>query len=104
MILFSTIAMWVGYVLPDTIFLKSIWSRGKDIRERYREDLQGMIDHLYSIPSIAMWVVFNEGWGQFQSRAISKWTKIYDPTRLVDAASGWFDFGGGDFLSRLNMC
>ncbi len=24
----------------------------------------------------------------------------YDPTRLVDAASGWFDQGGGDFQSK----
>ena len=29
-----------------------------------------------------------------------KWVKVYDPTRLVDHASGWFDQGGGDFQSK----
>lgn len=96
----STLAMWAGLPRCDTLFLKTFGRNEKHVREQYRLDLKGMIDHLYSIPSIALWVVFNEGWGQFQSREISRWTKEYDPTRLVDATSGWFDHGGGDFLSR----
>jgi len=43
-----------------------------------------------------MWVSFNEGWGQFDTERITKWTEEYDPTRLVDQASGWADRGGGD--------
>jgi hypothetical protein len=31
---------------------------------------------------------------------MAQWVKAYDPTRLVDHASGWFDQGGGDFQSR----
>jgi beta-galactosidase/beta-glucuronidase len=96
----STLAMWAGLPRSDTLFLKTFGRHEKAVREQYNRDLQGMIDHLYNIPSIAVWVVFNEGWGQFQSRRVSKWTKEYDPTRLVDATSGWFDHGGGDFLSR----
>jgi hypothetical protein len=43
-----------------------------------------------------MWVVFNEGWGQFDTERITKWTKDYDPSRLVNCASGWADRGVGD--------
>ena len=53
-----------------------------------------MIDGLHNHPSIVLWVVFNEGWGQFDTRRVADWTKAYDPTRLVDAASGWADRAG----------
>lgn len=69
-------------------------------QQAFRDELKAMIDHLYNVPSIAVWVPFNEGWGQFKALEIGKWTKEYDPTRLVDHASGWFDQGGGDFQSR----
>ncbi|QOR75757.1 MAG: beta-galactosidase [Thermoflavifilum sp.] len=63
----------------------------------FREELKTMIDQHFNHPSIIMWVPFNEGWGQFQTLAIDNWVKKYDPTRLVDGASGWFDFvGAGD--------
>lgn len=57
-------------------------------RAEYREELQGMIDHLYNIPCIAVWVPFNESWGQFNAYEIAAWLKAYDPTRLVDHTSG----------------
>ena len=59
-----------------------------------------MNDHLYNAACIAVWVPFNESWGQFQSADVAKWVKEYDPTRLVDHASGWFDQGCGDFQSK----
>lgn len=62
----------------------------------YRQELRAMIDALHNAPSIAMWVVFNEGWGQFDTVATTKWTKQYDSTRLVNCASGWNDFPVGD--------
>ena len=55
-----------------------------------------MIDGLRNHPCIVMWVVFNEGWGQFDTARIAEWTKKYDPTRLVNCASGWTDRGVGD--------
>ena len=42
------------------------------------------------------WVVFNEGWGQFDTQRVTEWTKLYDPSRLVDDASGWQDRKVGD--------
>lgn len=71
-----------------------------DNREEYRQELKELIDSLYHFPCIAVWVPFNESWGQFHAILTAYWVKGYDPTRLVDHASGWFDQGGGDFQSR----
>jgi hypothetical protein len=68
-------------------------------RQDFRRELQEMVDHLHNFACIGMWVPFNEGWGQFEANAIAAWLKSYDPTRLVDHASGWFDQGGPDFKS-----
>ena len=43
-----------------------------------------------------MWVPFNEGWGQYDTARVTNWIKQYDPTRLVDDASGWTDRDVGD--------
>ncbi|MBI4732300.1 MAG: beta-galactosidase [Chloroflexi bacterium] len=68
-------------------------------RQEFLRELQEMVDALYNFTCIGMWVPFNEGWGQFQAKEIAKRVKSYDPTRLVDHASGWFDRRGGDFKS-----
>ncbi len=68
-------------------------------REQFKEELFEMIDSLYNFTSIACWVPFNEGWGQFDAREIGESVKKYDPTRVVDHASGWHDQGGPDFKS-----
>ncbi|MBO4894075.1 MAG: glycoside hydrolase family 2 [Clostridia bacterium] len=68
-------------------------------REQFKEELFEMIDSLYNFTSIACWVPFNEGWGQFDAREIGESVKKYDPTRVIDHASGWHDQGGPDFKS-----
>ncbi|MCH5342139.1 MAG: glycoside hydrolase family 2 [Acetatifactor sp.] len=71
-------------------------------RAAWEQECLDTIDHLYSIPSIAVWVPFNEGWGQFDAARIADLVKEKDPTRPVDHASGWFDQKGGDFRSIHN--
>ncbi len=56
------------------------------------------MDCLYSYPSIAVWVPFNERWGQFKTEEIVKWTVKYDPSRLVNPASGGNHYAVGDIL------
>ena len=68
--------------------------RSPESARQYDAELKAMIDGLQGHPSIIMWVVFNEGWGQFDTKRVADWTKQYDPTRLVDAASGWTDRAG----------
>ena len=62
----------------------------------YRRELKAMIDAFHNHPSIVVWVPFNEGWGQFKTTEILNWTKEYDPTRVIDGASGWNDRGSGE--------
>ena len=64
----------------------------------FREELKGMMDLLKKVPSIVMWVPYNEGWGQHDANLTHTtldFVKRYDPSRLVNGPSGWQDFEGG---------
>ncbi len=67
-------------------------------KTQFRWELKAMIDKLSPHPSVIMWVPFNEGWGQHNSVQIAENIKKWDPTRLVNNASGWTDEGAGDVL------
>ncbi len=71
-------------------------------RKRFEQQLIGMIDHLANEPCIGMWVIFNEGWGQFDSVRLTEAVRRKDPSRPIDHASGWFDQGAGDVCSVHN--
>jgi hypothetical protein len=70
--------------------------RSPESAKQFELELRRMIDGRHNHPSIIGWVVFNEGWGQFDTQRITDWTKQYDPTRLADGASGWNDRKVGD--------
>lgn len=72
--------------------------RSQESAQQFKKEYKRMIDSFYNHPSIVMWVPFNEGWGQFQTKEITQWTKRYDPTRLVNNASGWTDRNVGDVI------
>jgi Glycosyl hydrolases family 2, sugar binding domain/Glycosyl hydrolases family 2/Glycosyl hydrolases family 2, TIM barrel domain len=65
-------------------------------KQDFSEELRHVVDALRDHPSIVMWIPFNEGWGQHDTEKIVAWLKNYDPSRLVDDASGWTDKGVGD--------
>jgi hypothetical protein len=69
--------------------------RDAESKANYRRELKAMIDALHNFPSIVMWVPFNEGWGQHDTADVVQWIEAYDPTRLVNEASGWSDRGSG---------
>lgn len=62
--------------------------RTAESEAQFRKEWKEIVDQLYNHPSVAMWVPFNEAWGQFRTEEIARWTKDYDPTRIVNAASG----------------
>lgn len=68
----------------------------------YKKEWKEIIDYLYSYPCIGTWIPFNEAWGQFKTPEIVEWTKQYDPTRLVDPASGGNHYTCGDILDLHN--
>jgi len=64
-------------------------------KANFRTELKAMIDALRHFPCVVMWIPFNEGWGQHDTTQIVQWIEDYDPTRLVNEASGWDDKGSG---------
>jgi beta-galactosidase/beta-glucuronidase len=65
------------------------------VQNQYYKELTELVEHLKFFACIVMWVPFNEGWGQFNTkRAVDLVTKL-DSTRLINNASGWVDFKVG---------
>jgi hypothetical protein len=71
-------------------------AKSPEAAKQFETELKAMIDNLRNHPSIGVWVIFNEGWGQYDTARIAKWVKEYDPTRIEDAVTGWEDRGVGD--------
>ena len=67
---------------------------------QYMDELKSMIDTLHNNPSVVVWTTFNERWGQHRSMKIGKWTQQYDPTRLLNIASGGNFFEVGDIADH----
>jgi hypothetical protein len=70
--------------------------RPPDSARHFEAELKALIDGRRNHPSIVMWVPFNEGWGQYDTARIVEWIKRYDPSMLVNNASGWTDMKVGD--------
>lgn len=76
--------------------------RSAESETNFRQEWKELMDYLYSYPSVGVWVPFNEAWGQFKTAEITEWTKAYDPTRLVNPASGGNHYTVGDMLDLHN--
>ena len=92
---------WYGRKMKDNRY-RTFARQDEGGRKQYYKDLQGMIEQLYNYPSIAVWVPFNEGWGQFDAAKATELIRSLDSTRLVNEACGWFDQQGGDMYSIHN--
>lgn len=67
-------------------------------RLNFEIELRRMIEGLYNHPSIIQWILFNEGWGQYDTERLVADIKQWDPQRLVDNAAGWTDRQVGDII------
>lgn len=76
--------------------------RSQESELNYRREWKEIMDLLISNPCIVTWVPFNEAWGQFKTVEIAQWTKSYDPTRLVNPASGGNFYPVDDILDIHN--
>lgn len=76
--------------------------RSAESEKMYRDEWREIMDCLYNYPCISTWVPFNEAWGQFKTPEIAAWTKAYDPSRLVNPASGGNFYTCGDILDLHN--
>ncbi|MCD8267601.1 MAG: beta-galactosidase [Parabacteroides sp.] len=68
----------------------------------YYQEWKDIMDFCISFPSVVVWVPFNEAWGQFDTEKVVEWTKNYDPSRLVNPASGGNHRACGDILDLHN--
>ena len=66
--------------------------------ENFHREWKEIMDLCMSNPSVVTWVPFNEAWGQFKTAEVTDRTKTYDPSRLVNPASGGNHYDVGDML------
>ena len=76
--------------------------RGQESIEQYWKDWTAIMEQLHNHPAIIVWVPFNEAWGQFSTMEVATRTKLMDPTRLVNPASGGNLYPCGDILDFHN--
>ncbi len=87
----SGTTVWKDPLKADTV--KRYWLQ--------RQEMKEMMDVLQPFTSIVMWNPYNEGWSQpceFLTHSMLDFTKRYDPSRLVNAPSGCWDWEGGHLL------
>jgi len=73
---------------PGIVGLGTEKERTAESESIFKTEWKAIMDSKYNFPSIVVWVPFNEAWGQFKTEEIVKWTMSYDPSRLVNSASG----------------
>lgn len=97
----ATLLSWLRIPMRD-VYPRLLSREAKAGRLEFIREMKETIRLLGNHPSIATWVIFNEGWGQFQTEDMTRIVRRLDSNRLIDQASGWFDQGGGDFSSLHN--
>lgn len=88
----------------DNSWEPRIYNGGTDVHrsafseQTYYKELKEMMDFCISFPSVIVWVPFNEAWAQFDTEKVAAWGKNYDPSRLVNPASGGNHRACGDIM------
>lgn len=105
------------HVSHKPTLLKASWTRVRDdsptsqarlsaddpaMQEEWLITCRETIRRLGNHPCIITWSLFNEGWGQFDARGATRMVRSMDPTRPIDATSGWYDQACGDYWSVHN--
>ena len=74
--------------------------RDPEMRRNFVQAMEETVKLLKNHPSICLWTIFNEGWGQFCADEMYDLLKGMDQTRWIDATSGWFHQKKSDVDSR----
>ncbi len=93
---------WDNYSDTDIAHQEKLGAGDESYRNHWRESCRATVEYLGNHPSVVSWVLFNEGWGQFDAASAAQMVHELDPTRPIDAVSGWYDQHSGDFLSVHN--
>ena len=76
--------------------------RSQKSEQNFIQEWKEIMDLTYSNPSVVVMVPFNEAWGQFKTPEIVELTKNYNPSRLVNPASGGNHYDVGDMIDIHN--
>ena len=79
--------------------VKNVWAKDsilggtecdipQEWKDNYYNEWTNIMTSLRGFQCIVCWVPFNEAWGQFDTPEVVKYTKAFDPTRLVNESSG----------------
>ena len=96
---FATKSREDEHVSPDD---KADWNASAAHEVQWKKEYKEMVDWLKFFPSITTWVVFNEGWGQFRTPAMTAYATSLDDTRLINGVSGWTDRKVSHFMDVHN--
>ncbi|MCW7482813.1 glycoside hydrolase family 2 protein [Leptospira kanakyensis] len=83
---------FIGWKTKDTKY--KFLNRTDEVgRKEFITEMDETVNLLKNTVSISVWVLFNEGWGQFDSIQLTEKLKTLDNTRTIDSVSGWYDQG-----------
>ena len=87
-----TVFPFLGFKHKDSDY-KYFARENQGGRDEFMSGMAETVSTLKNSPSVVLWTVFNEGWGQFDSAKVTEQLKKLDDTRLIDSVSGWHDQG-----------
>lgn len=93
------ILVWQDIPNPGFGEKGKIMGEDMDIRENFHDEMIRIMKSLENHPSIVLWTVYNESWGQPDEKTSKHSVDIareVDPYRLISIASGWNDYEYGD--------
>lgn len=83
---------FIGWKTNDTKY-KFLNRTDESGRDEFISEMNKTVNLLKNTVSLSVWVLFNEGWGQFDSIKLTAELKKLDNTRTIDSVSGWYDQG-----------
>ena len=72
----------------DSIFGGTECDIPQEWKDNYYNEWRNIMTAFRGFQCIVCWVPFNEAWGQFDTPEVVKFSKEFDPTRLVNVSSG----------------
>lgn len=98
----DTLGLLVIQDMPSMLVEKPSGDPTAEQQAEWERQLDILITEHKSYTCIVTWVIYNEGWGQIRSTyypefGLADKIRAQDPSRLIDATSGWHDHGAGDF-------
>ena len=86
------------FLSEKNINYKNMKRENEEGRKEFERECREYLSMFHNHPSVLIYTIFNEGWGQFDSSRIYHELKEEDSFHLYDTASGWYD-SDSDFYS-----